>query len=97
MLGFMVYTSHLTFHTFHWKFCNLTFKLKCGNVKACDKAFPPILFLHQATGTFKFPDLFPKPDAKLEESAQQEADAPSEETEPLRWFWRQEALQEHIY
>lgn len=54
-------------------------------------------FLLQATGTFKFPDLFPNQDVKEEESAQKQADTTPEEPEPLRWFWRQEALQEPTY
>lgn len=54
-------------------------------------------FLLQAAGTFKFPDLFPNQDVKAQESAQKEADTPPEEPEPLRWFWRQEALQELIH
>ena len=54
-------------------------------------------FLLQATGTFKFPDLFPNQDVKEEESAQKQADATPEEPEPLRWFWRQQALQEPTY
>lgn len=61
------------------------------------KAFLLISFLLQATGTFKFPDLFPKPDAQVEEPAQEQADTPSEEPEPLRWFWRHETLQVRIY
>ena len=54
-------------------------------------------FLLQATGTFMFPDLFPNQDVKEEESAQKQADATPEEPEPLRWFWRQQALQEPTY
>lgn len=54
-------------------------------------------FLLQASGTFKFPDLFPNQDVKDQESAQKQADTTPQETEPLRWFWRQEALQESIY
>jgi len=56
--------------------------------KLMKKKFPDykVAYVTLATGTFKFPDLFPNQDVKEEESAQKQADATPEEPEPLRWF-----------
>ncbi|KAL9984161.1 hypothetical protein ACROYT_G006428 [Oculina patagonica] len=58
------------------------------NDRLAKKKFPDykVAYVTLATGTFKFPDLFPKPDAQVEEPAQEQADTPSVEPEPLRWF-----------
>lgn len=91
--------SHFPLHTSH----NLTSTLLITLFSWSAEVWPlfwhidMLSFLLQATGTFKFPDLFPNQDVKEEESAQKQADATPEEPEPLRWFWRQEALQEPAY
>ena len=50
------------------------------------KRSPFVSFLFQASGTFKFPDLFPKDTPKDDQTDQKPTEPTPEDTPHLRWF-----------
>lgn len=58
------------------------------NDQLLKKKYPDykVAYVVLASGTFKFPDLFPIPSAEDEETDKKPADPPPDDTQHLRWF-----------